>query len=110
MNTQEEQLLVARNAALEKELAEKNRRLEIETALERVRARAMAMHHSEELNDVLSVLLGQFDILGIHPVKAVLSLFNGEKNTFTFRTTVDVKRLAEPETWPAVSASLYSRG
>jgi len=63
------------------------REAQIQLALERVRSRAMAMYHSEELNDVLSVLIEQFDILGIQPVKAVLSLFDVEKNTFTFRTT-----------------------
>jgi hypothetical protein len=32
------------------------REAQIEAALERIRARAMAMHHSEELKDVLTVL------------------------------------------------------
>jgi hypothetical protein len=43
-------------AELEKQLAQSNRELEIEAALERVRARAMGMHNSNELSDVLSVL------------------------------------------------------
>ena len=87
MNNPQQSPLDARNEELEKELALKNRELEVEAALERVRARAMAMYNSDELNDVLAVLIEQFDILGIHPVKAVLCLFDEEKNTFTFRTT-----------------------
>jgi len=59
----------------------------IEAALERVRSRTMAMHHSGELSDVLSTLFEQFDILGIHPSHAVLTLINKEKNTLNFRST-----------------------
>ena len=63
------------------------REAKIEAALERIRARAMAMHSSEELNDVLSVLFDQFNILGINPVWAHLSLIDLENNTFTYRMT-----------------------
>ena len=63
------------------------REAQIEAALERVRGKAMAMHHSDELSDVLSILFEQFDILGIRPVDAHLDLFNWEKNTFTYRAT-----------------------
>ena len=49
----------ARIVALEKELAAKNRELEIEAALEKVRARTMAMQRSEELKDAASVLFQQ---------------------------------------------------
>ncbi len=63
------------------------REAQIEAALERIRARAMAMHHSGELRDVLTVLFNQFDILGIKPVQAQLSLFDLENNRFTFRST-----------------------
>ncbi|RPA68675.1 hypothetical protein EF405_08855 [Cyclobacteriaceae bacterium YHN15] len=63
------------------------REAKIEAALERIRARAMAMHHSRELRDVLTVLFNQFDILGIKPVQAQLSLFDVENNRFTHRST-----------------------
>ncbi len=69
------------------ELEKKNRELEIESALERVRASTMAMHHSNELSEVLTVLFDQFDILGIDPVFAHLSLIDLENNTFTYRMT-----------------------
>lgn len=59
--------------ALEKLVAErttdlvlKNRELEIETALERVRSRSMAMHKSEELKEVIQVVYEQFIQLNIN--------------------------------------------
>ncbi|MCA1802150.1 MAG: nuclear transport factor 2 family protein, partial [Rhodothermaceae bacterium] len=52
------------------ELESKNRELEIETALERVRARAMAMHKSYELTEVVSVLFEKLKDLQI-PFTAV---------------------------------------
>jgi signal transduction histidine kinase len=63
------------------------RQLDIEAALERVRARSMEMQTSDELSDVLSVLFQQFDLLGIGPKTAWLTLWNPEKNTFTYRST-----------------------
>ncbi|SDA87499.1 His Kinase A (phospho-acceptor) domain-containing protein [Algoriphagus alkaliphilus] len=63
------------------------REAQIEAALERIRAKGVAMHHSGELKDVLTVLFNQFDILGIKPVQAQLSLFDLENNKFSFRST-----------------------
>lgn len=48
------------------ELKVKNRELEIEAALERVRARSMAMHRSDELKDVIKLVLEQFIQLNIN--------------------------------------------
>jgi hypothetical protein len=48
------------------ELEIKNRDLEIETALERVRARAMGMQKSEELKEVIQIVYEQFIHLNIH--------------------------------------------
>ncbi len=61
------------------------RESQIEVALERVRSRAMAMHHTDELTDVLGVLFDQFDFLGINPVLTHLTLFDEENETFTLR-------------------------
>jgi hypothetical protein len=73
---------------LDLEKAEEQTRLaQIETSLERVRARAMGMHHSDELSEVLSVLFDQFDVLGIQPVYTFLSLIDLDKNEFTYRQT-----------------------
>ncbi len=65
MNTQHTDLLLERNAELEKELEIKNRELEIEAALERLRARTMAMHQSPELAEAASVMFEQLSLLGI---------------------------------------------
>lgn len=63
------------------------RKAQIETALERVRARSMAMHQTDELNDVLCVLLEQFDYLGINPVLTHLTLFDEANEKFSLRLT-----------------------
>ncbi|MGB5395353.1 MAG: hypothetical protein WBN16_13970, partial [Lutimonas sp.] len=63
------------------------REAQIMASMERVRAATMAMHRSDELSLVLSKLFEQFDVLGIHPSHAVLTLINQEKNTLSFRTT-----------------------
>ncbi len=58
---QELEQLVAEKTA---DLIKKNRELEIEAALERVRARAMAMHHSDELQQVAYEMRTQLGLLG----------------------------------------------
>ncbi|WP_179345523.1 ATP-binding protein [Winogradskyella ursingii] len=63
------------------------REAQIEAALERVRAKAMSMQNSDELDEVLSVLCEQFDILGIVPMSTHMTVFDFENNTFTFRET-----------------------
>ena len=63
------------------------REAKIEASLERVRAKAMAMHHSDELDEVLAVLCEQFDVLGIFPMSTHMTVFDIENNKFTFRET-----------------------
>ncbi|MDX2046704.1 MAG: nuclear transport factor 2 family protein, partial [Chitinophagaceae bacterium] len=81
------------------------REAQIELSLERVRAKAMAMHHSDELSDVLFILFEQFDVLGICPVHAHLSLVDLESNTYTFRMTgkagrrVIAKQIINDDSW-----------
>src|SRR3990170_4513581 len=79
--------LQLRIGELEKNLVENKREREIEAALEKVRARAMNMHNSFELSDVLSVLFEQYDNLGICPVFSHLVLFDIKNNRFSYRTT-----------------------
>lgn len=55
----------SRIRTLEKELAIKNSVLEIEAALEKVRSRSMAMHHSSDLQEVIKVIAEQFLALGL---------------------------------------------
>ncbi len=61
------------------------REAQIEAALERIRARAMAMQHTEELNEVIGLLCEQYDFLGINPVCAHLSLIDIENHRFSLR-------------------------
>jgi signal transduction histidine kinase len=63
------------------------REAQIEASLERVRAKAMSMQNSDELDEVLSVLCEQFDVLGILPMSTHMTVFNFDNNTFTFRET-----------------------
>lgn len=62
------------------ELESKNRELEIEAALERVRERAMAMHKSEELSEVIAVLYEQTSLLEFAGWGCGISIFNKEEN------------------------------
>ncbi|MCF1751643.1 ATP-binding protein [Mariniradius sediminis] len=64
------------------------REAEIQLALERVRARALGMHSSNELPEVMSLLFQQYDALGIKPVVANLNIIHLEKNTFTHISTL----------------------
>ena len=63
------------------------REARIQLSLERVRARAMAIHHSDELSEVLSVLFDQFDVLDVSPMYTFLSLIDLKKNSFIYRQT-----------------------
>ncbi len=74
-----------------KKAEQQARDAQIEAALERVRARAMAMHKTDELTDVLCVLFEQFDVLGIKPVLTHLTLFDEENETFTLRITTSAE-------------------
>ncbi|TVP52254.1 MAG: hypothetical protein EA341_03460, partial [Mongoliibacter sp.] len=70
-----------------KKAEEQAREAQIEASLERVRAKAMSMQNSDELDEVLSVLCEQFDVLGILPMSTHMTVFNFDNNTFTFRET-----------------------
>ena len=63
------------------------REAQVEASLERIRGKAMAMHSTEEIDEVLEVLFDQFDVLGIVPMSTHLTLINLETNSFTFRET-----------------------
>src|SRR6516162_4068799 len=85
--TKTEQLLEKKNAALKKELAAKNHELEIEAALERVRARTMAMQRSDELKETTLVLNQQLKELGATTAQVSICIFDEEiKNGEMFLT------------------------
>ena len=71
LSIEKHQILSTQNETLEKQVAErtaelvhKNRDLEIEGALERVRAKTMAMHKSEEVLETANVLYQELKKLG----------------------------------------------
>ncbi|HRH51133.1 MAG TPA: ATP-binding protein [Panacibacter sp.] len=91
MNSQQEQILIARTTELEKALSEKqlelqhkNRELEIEAALERVRAGAMAMHHSGEIPEVAHVIWQQLADLKLADFDGCAILVLDEDGTNTY--------------------------
>ncbi|MEJ7821447.1 MAG: ATP-binding protein [Chitinophagaceae bacterium] len=65
-----------------KALEEQNRELEIEAALESVRASSMSMHHSEELEKVVKTLSDKLIDLGLSLDGAVIFFFEKEKRNF----------------------------
>ncbi len=82
--------VLERTAELEKELAAKNRELQIEAALERVRARTMAMQKSDELADVASLLFKQVSDLGIKAWSSGFQIWNVDDiSTTTWMSTPD---------------------
>ncbi|MFC3416131.1 ATP-binding protein [Algoriphagus hitonicola] len=71
------------------------REAEIELALERVRARTMAMHHSEELSDAGNLLFQQLKLLGIQPETSWLWFVDTDTDLVEIWTTHENK-LAKP--------------
>ena len=58
------------------ELHHKNRTLEIEAALERVRARTINMRSSSELAETSAALFQELNDLGIHPIRTGVGIFD----------------------------------
>ena len=75
--------LTEKNLKLEKELVLKNRELEIEAALERMRSRMLIMHHSDELEETCAVMYRQLDDLGVVPEGAAVYIVIINRNTDT---------------------------
>jgi signal transduction histidine kinase/DNA-directed RNA polymerase subunit N (RpoN/RPB10) len=63
------------------------RESQIELALERVRARTMAMQHSEELSETATVLFEQFNALGEVPERIAIGIVNEQKHVFDIWAT-----------------------
>jgi len=57
-------------------LDQKNRELEIEAALERVRSTSMAMHETIDLNKVLENIFSELGTLGTDLLRCVIWTFN----------------------------------
>src|SRR6187549_116119 len=58
------------------ELRQKNRALEIEAALEKVRARTINMRSSTELSETSVILFHQLNDLGIHAISTGVGVFD----------------------------------
>ncbi|CAN5634391.1 hypothetical protein BH10BAC3_BH10BAC3_27550 [soil metagenome] len=71
MNSQQELALRERNTVLEKALSAKNRELEIEASLERVRAVAMGMKQPADMLDVCRIISGQLQLLSIRNIRNI---------------------------------------
>jgi hypothetical protein len=63
------------------------REAQIQLSLERIRAKAMSMQHSDELSDFLTVVFEQFHVLNLRPVNSQLSFLDFENNRSIFRLT-----------------------
>jgi signal transduction histidine kinase len=63
------------------------REAQIETALEKVRSRTMAMQKSEELSDTAYILFQQFKELGENPIQITIGIINEAEGSIEFRVT-----------------------
>jgi signal transduction histidine kinase len=82
MNRTKEQILIE-NVELEKELAAKNHELEIEAALEKVRAIALSMKEPAHMLDVCRVISEQLEILNVKEIRNVqTAIFYETKGTY----------------------------
>ncbi len=63
------------------------RESQIQLSLERVRARTMAMQHSEELSETAAVLFEQFNVLGESPERIAIEIVNEKENVFDIWAT-----------------------
>jgi signal transduction histidine kinase/DNA-binding response OmpR family regulator len=80
LSAEEKELLLLKALA---ELKTKNRELEIEAALERVRAKALAMQTSDDLIEVANVLRDQMGKLGQPELESsIVHLYDGDIDTF----------------------------
>jgi len=88
------------------------REAQIEAALERVRARTMAMQHSDELSETAYVLFQQFDLLGVTPEQLTIGIVDEKEQAINFWETRGGKLMDEmlksPVNEPVVIHKVYS--
>ncbi|HYM94130.1 MAG TPA: ATP-binding protein [Chitinophagaceae bacterium] len=65
---------------LEQDLAQKNREIEVEKALEKVRSKALDMRSSSELSETSTILFQQLKELKIDAIRSGVGIFDDENN------------------------------
>jgi len=84
---QENDLLKKKIADQASELLEKRRELEIESALDKVRIRAMSMRSSSELAETSAVLFHELSELGIRAIRTGVGIFDDPNNAMELWVT-----------------------
>src|SRR6056297_596770 len=83
------------------ELENKNRELEVEAALERVRTQSMAMQHPDDLDKVNKELLTQLQKLQIEVYRSWIDIFHVEEgHVLTWSTDFEGNFQSNPATFP----------
>ena len=75
------------NQALEKELEEKKRKLEVEASLEKIRNRTMTMRNSAELSEASALLFHELNGLGIKVIRTGVGIFDDANTAMELWTT-----------------------
>ena len=87
MHKDEIKILQETNDDLRKELSEKNRKLEVEASLEKVRRRTMTMRNSDEMSEASSVLFRELSELGIKAIRTGVGIFDDVYTAMELWTT-----------------------
>lgn len=94
-------------AQARKRIEELEHGAQVETALEKVRARAMAMRHSDELADASSVVFEQLKYLGISPKRCGFTILGDANKTLDVWGAVSYKEGMATYKFGILSADLH---
>ena len=90
-----------------KAVEQQNRELEIESALERVRARTMAMQKSDELAETASLLFKQISHLGIETWTSGFNIWQNNDQSFTGYNPTPSGGITAPYQIPSTEDSFF---
>ncbi len=85
------------------------RESQIQLALERVRARTMAMQHSDELQDAAILLFDQMKALGVHTGSCGFNIWNKKEKTATVWVSSPEGGLQTPFEMPHTESAIYKQ-
>ncbi len=91
------------------ELEQKNRDLEIEASLERVRVRAMAMHNTSELWEVIKVVFKQFEVLKMPLDSCFINIFAGNSRSWNIWIAAGGQTYASQTRVPFINHPAFNR-